>query len=50
MSGGAQPGDTFDDLFPGSGALTRAWTTFTADRDPSPVATHDGYSQEGPAT
>jgi hypothetical protein len=27
---GAAPGDTLDDLFPGSGAVTRAWNTFTA--------------------
>ncbi|WP_291413320.1 hypothetical protein, partial [Actinophytocola sp.] len=26
---GATPGDTLDDLFPGSGAVTRAWHTFT---------------------
>lgn len=25
---GAQPGDTLDDLFPGSGAITRAWHTY----------------------
>ena len=26
---GAQPGDTWDDLFPGSGAVGRAWDGFT---------------------
>jgi hypothetical protein len=26
---GAAPGDTLDDLFPGSGAITRAWHAFT---------------------
>jgi hypothetical protein len=26
---GAAPGDTLDDLFPGSGAVTRAWATYT---------------------
>ncbi|MEU7827361.1 hypothetical protein, partial [Catellatospora sp. NPDC049133] len=31
---GAAPGDTFDDLFPGSGAVARAWTAYT---DPSRV-------------
>ncbi|GAA1381349.1 hypothetical protein [Catellatospora chokoriensis] len=31
---GAAPGDSFDDLFPGSGAVARAWTAFT---DPSRV-------------
>jgi hypothetical protein len=28
---GAAPGDTLDDLFPGSGAVTRAWAVYTAD-------------------
>ncbi|MGK5559207.1 hypothetical protein ACSNOI_47180, partial [Actinomadura kijaniata] len=28
---GATPGDTLDDLFPGSGAVTRAWAAFTGD-------------------
>jgi hypothetical protein len=28
---GAAPGDTLDDLFPGSGAVTRAWLAYTAD-------------------
>jgi hypothetical protein len=35
---GAEPGDTLDDLFPGSGAVTRAWAAFT---DPSRMATGD---------
>ena len=26
---GAAPGDTLDDLFPGSGAVTKAWAAFT---------------------
>src|SRR5262249_30831682 len=26
---GAQPGDTLHDLYPGSGAVTRAWITYT---------------------
>jgi hypothetical protein len=43
---GAQPGDTFEDLFPGSGAVTRAWTAFTASADPSREAPHDGYQEE----
>ncbi|MGH3238293.1 MAG: hypothetical protein ACRDOH_34550, partial [Streptosporangiaceae bacterium] len=43
---GAQPGDTLDDLFPGSGAVTRAWAAFTDPSrrprgDASPVAMHD---------
>ncbi len=37
---GAQPGDHLDDLFPGSGAVTRAWTTYTAPQ-PSPKALRD---------
>ena len=32
---GAAPGDTLDDLFPGSGAVSRAWAAFTAAADPS---------------
>lgn len=40
---GAQPGDSFEDLFPGSGALTRAWTTYTTGADPSRQAPHDSY-------
>jgi hypothetical protein len=28
---GAGPGDLLDDLFPGSGAVTRAWQAYTAD-------------------
>ncbi|WNV83249.1 hypothetical protein [Umezawaea sp. Da 62-37] len=27
---GAAPGDDLDDLFPGSGVITRAWTAFAA--------------------
>jgi hypothetical protein len=27
---GAVPGDTFADLFPGSGAITRAWHLYTS--------------------
>jgi hypothetical protein len=54
---GARPGDTLDDLFPGSGAVTRAWIAYTtgdvvsvayrqdtsskAPRDASPLARRD---------
>lgn len=39
---GAAAGDTLDDLFPGSGAVTRAWTAYTAGRlDPSGSAEPD---------
>ena len=38
---GAAPGDTLDDLFPGSGAVSRAWAAFTAAADPSHVARAD---------
>lgn len=38
---GAAPGDNFDDLFPGSGAVTRAWDAFTATSDASHVASPD---------
>jgi hypothetical protein len=33
---GAQPHDTLDDLYPGSGAVTRAWAVFTGHTDPAP--------------
>ena len=32
---GAAPGDTLDDLFPGSGVVTRAWAAYTATPGPS---------------
>jgi hypothetical protein len=32
---GAAPGDSLDDLFPGSGAVGRAWAAFT--RSPEPA-------------
>jgi hypothetical protein len=38
---GAAPGDTLDDLFPGSGAVTRAWAAFTA--RPTAVLGSNGY-------
>lgn len=39
---GAAPGDTLDDLFPGSGAVTRAWHAYTGGHpDPSPEAPRD---------
>ena len=37
---GAAPGDSLDDLFPGSGAVSRAWAAFTA-ADPSHQARAD---------
>ena len=36
---GAARGDTLDDLFPGSGAVTRAWAAYTA--EPSLGDGHD---------
>ena len=42
---GATPGDTLDDLFPGSGAVARAWAAFTA--DPSPQALRDASAPAG---
>ena len=33
---GAQAGDTLDDLFPGSGAVTAAWAEWIGDRSPPP--------------
>ncbi|WUI00961.1 hypothetical protein OHR68_03825 [Spirillospora sp. NBC_00431] len=38
---GAVPGDSMDDLFPGSGAVTRAWAVFTTPPDASPEARPD---------
>jgi hypothetical protein len=38
---GAAPGDMFDDLFPGSGAVTRAWLAYT---------TNPSYGPEGDAS
>jgi hypothetical protein len=32
---GGCPGDTLDDLFPGSGAVCRAWAAYTGQREPS---------------
>lgn len=32
---GAERGDTLDDLFPGTGAVTAAWQDFTRTREPS---------------
>jgi hypothetical protein len=37
---GAQTGDTLDDLYPGSGAITKAWHTYT-NPEPSRPAAHD---------
>jgi len=31
---GAQPGDILDDLFPGSGAVSRAWAAYAGCPDP----------------
>lgn len=45
---GASPGDHFDDLFPGSGAVARAWNAFVAaPLDPSNVATGDASPPAG---
>ncbi|WP_138674120.1 hypothetical protein [Nonomuraea turkmeniaca] len=38
---GADPGDSFDDLFPGSGAVSRAWAVFAGTGVPSPAAEPD---------
>lgn len=46
---GALPGDTLDDLFPGSGAVARAWTAYTTTApDPSDQAPHDTSRQALP--
>ena len=36
---GAGPGDTLDDLFPGSGAVTRAWDAYTGHEPSRPSPT-----------
>jgi len=38
---GAAPGDMLDDLFPGSGAVGRAWAVFTGQSDRSCAAGRD---------
>jgi hypothetical protein len=42
---GAAPGDTLDDLFSGSGAVSRAWAVFTAAAAPSRPARADDASR-----
>jgi len=34
---GAGPGDTLDDLFPGSGAVSRAWAAYTGQPSSTPA-------------
>jgi hypothetical protein len=46
---GAAPGDTLDDLFPGSGAVSRAWAAFTG-ADPSHQARTDASRLPANAT
>ena len=33
---GAEPGDTLDDLFPGTGAVSAAWAEYVGERSPLP--------------
>jgi hypothetical protein len=40
---GAAPGDTLDDMFPGSGAVTRAWLAYTAEPSPAARAQHVAF-------
>ena len=44
---GACPGDTLDDLFPGSGAVGRAWAAFTSSPGPSPKPQADAFVSRG---
>ncbi|WP_155128688.1 hypothetical protein [[Actinomadura] parvosata] len=44
---GAQPGDSLDDLFPGSGAVSRAWAAFTGLADPSHQCSDDASVPAG---
>lgn len=48
---GAAAGDTLDDLFPGSGAVSRAWAAYArAERDASPMAPGDASPGERDAS
>jgi len=38
---GAGPADTLDDLFPGYGAVTRAWAAYSCQPDPLLADVHD---------
>ncbi|WP_157249715.1 hypothetical protein [Nonomuraea typhae] len=44
---GAQAGDSLDDLFPGSGAVSRAWAAFTTTPNPSHLAAADASHPAG---
>ncbi len=46
---GAAPGDTLDDLFPGSGAITRAWTAYTSRPHPSCLTAAEHDASQPPA-
>ena len=41
---GAGPGDILDDLFPGSGAVTRAWAAYTRSPDPPLAEAPDAFA------
>ncbi len=47
---GAAPADALDDLFPGSGAVGRAWAAFTAAAVPSHLARADASRPPADAT
>jgi hypothetical protein len=47
---GAAPGDSLDDLFPGSGAVTRAWAAFTSAELPSREVLRDASLGDGDDT
>ncbi len=44
---GAAPGDSFDDLFPSSGAVGRAWAAYCGRPDPSALARADASHDRG---
>ena len=46
---GAAPGDTLDDLFPGSGAVSLAWAAYTGGDPSLPAAAHASCQDPGDA-
>ena len=44
---GAGPGDSLDDLFPGSGAISRAWAAYTGQQPSPPPAVYASYKAPG---
>ena len=47
---GAAPGDILDDLFPGSGAVSRAWAAYTGQQPSSASASHASCKAQADAS